>query len=84
MDLRKETNMSRINAFKSMDHKNLEQCYYDLIAIEIKKENNPNHLSDIIKQYQNEVGDKAAFAIMKNDMLMEIAKRWTQFHKFGF
>jgi len=76
--------MSRTNVFKSMDHENLEQCYYDLIAIEIKKENNPNHLSDIIKQYQNEVGEKAAFAIMKNDMLMEIAKRWTKFHKFGF
>ena len=36
------------------------------------------------KQYQNEIGEKAAYAIMKNDLLMEIAKRWSKCYKFGF
>lgn len=76
--------MQNTNLFKSMKDDNLEKCYHNLISIEIKQNSNPDVLSDIIKQYQNNYNEKAGFPIMKNDLLMEIAKRWCECYKYKF
>ena len=69
--------MSRLNIFMGMPDDILEECYHQYIRIQIKKgtvENEP--LSIVLEKYKSDIGDKFAYAVMYNDMFVEIARRW--------
>lgn len=68
--------MDRTILFKSMPDDKLKQCYHQYIGMELKKEIDNEPLLFVLENYKKDIGDKAAYAIMSHDMLIEIARRW--------
>ena len=76
--------MNRTNVFIKMSDEILEKCYHEFISMELKKLDENAFLFDMLNQYIQEIGEKAAKPIMVSDLLHEIAKRWCMIYKSVF
>jgi len=70
----------RTNYFIKMSDEELEKYYHQHISFECKKEISAD-FKTLIDTYANEVGEKAGYPILANDLLHVIAKRWMEQNK---
>jgi len=63
-----------------MTNEELEKYYQEYMLFECKKDVS-NDFNKLLDNYKNEIGEKAAFPILKNDLLNVIAHKWMEQNK---